>query len=87
MYEDIETKIIELVAKRANMPGVTRDKSLMDDLRMDALDIVETLMDAETEFGVRITEEVADRVRTVGDIVEAVARAKKNAGKGNEQHL
>ena len=77
MYEEIEARVIGLVAKHAQRPDATRDTHLIDDLGMDALDIVEVIMATETEFDVSITEETADCVRTVGDIVDAVIKAKK----------
>lgn len=77
MYDDIENRVTEMVGKYAKQEGVTRNMHLMDDLGLDALDIVEVIMAAETEFDVCISEESADRVRTVGDVVDAVIKTKK----------
>lgn len=79
MYDDIENRVTEMVGKYAKQNGITRDTHLMDDLGLDALDIVEVIMAAETEFDIHISEDAADCVRTVGDVVDAVIKSKKEA--------
>lgn len=44
------------------------------DLGADSLDIVEMLMELEEESGVDIPDKVAERVRTVGDVIRHVSR-------------
>lgn len=49
---------------------VNPEAQLKDDLDADSLDVVETVMDFEEEFGVEITDDEIKDVRTVNDIVE-----------------
>ena len=46
---------------------VTPDASFVDDLNADSLDLVELIMSLEEEFGTEISDEDAEKIRTVGD--------------------
>lgn len=46
---------------------VTPNASFEEDLNADSLDLVELIMSLEEEFGVEISEEDAEKIRTVGD--------------------
>ena len=46
--------------------------SLRDDLAADSLDLVELAMALEAEFGIMVPERILDRVRTYGDLVQAM---------------
>jgi len=48
---------------------VTPEASFTDDFNADSLDLVELVMAFEQEFDVSISEEEAERVRTVADAV------------------
>jgi acyl carrier protein len=44
----------------------------VDDLGADSLDIVELIMALETEFDLEIPDEEAEKISTVGDVVEYI---------------
>ena len=46
------------------------ESSFVDDLGADSLDVVELIMALETEFDLEIADEDAEKVATVGDVVE-----------------
>ncbi|WP_102400644.1 acyl carrier protein [Haloimpatiens massiliensis] len=48
------------------------DSSFIDDLGADSLDIVELIMALEEEFDIEIPDESAEKVSTVGDVVEYI---------------
>jgi acyl carrier protein len=59
---------------------VTPEASITDDLGADSLDQVELVMAFETEFGIDIPDEEAEKIKSVGDAVakiEAVSAAKE----------
>jgi len=48
---------------------VTLEASFRDDLEADSLDLVELIMAFEEEFGGEISDEEAQNLSTVGDVV------------------
>ena len=49
---------------------ITPDTNLIDDIGADSLDIVELIMELEDEFGIKMSDEAAMELSTVGRIVE-----------------
>ena len=43
-----------------------------EDLEADSLDLVELVMELEDRYGIRITDEEAERIRTVGQAIDFV---------------
>ena len=68
---EISSKVIALVADKLGVDEaeVTPDASFTNDLGADSLDIVELVMEFETEFGVDIPESDAEKINTVGDAI------------------
>jgi acyl carrier protein len=54
---------------------VTPEASITDDLGADSLDQVELVMAFETEFGIDIPDEEAEKIKTVGDAVKRIEDA------------
>ena len=52
---------------------ITMDASLIDDLNIDSLDVVELIMAVEEEFGIEIPESDVDKVSTVGNMVDYIS--------------
>lgn len=57
--------------------GVEEDKinaeaSFVDDLGADSLDTVELIMELEEEFGIEIPDEEAEKMMTVGSVVDYI---------------
>ena len=48
---------------------ITLETSFVDDLNADSLDIVELMMALEEEFDLEISEEDAEKITTVNDVV------------------
>lgn len=51
---------------------VTADASFRDDLEADSLDLVELIMQFEEEFESEISDEDAQKIETVGQIVDYI---------------
>ena len=70
--EEIFEKVKEIVIDRLGVTedAVTNEASFVDDLGADSLDIVELVMALEEEFEMEIPDEDAEKVVTVGDVVE-----------------
>ena len=82
MAEDIEAKVIEIVAEQMGVDKseITRETSFVNDLNADSLDTVELVMEFEDEFDMSIPDEEAEKIQTVGaavDYIVNVAQTKK----------
>ncbi|MBQ9959771.1 MAG: acyl carrier protein [Oscillospiraceae bacterium] len=51
---------------------LSEDTNLKDDLAADSLDAVEILMGLESAFDIEIIDEEAEKLRTIGDIVNYI---------------
>jgi acyl carrier protein len=73
-----EEKVITIVAEKLGVDraDITPDSVFIDDLGADSLDLVELIMAMEEEFGFEIEDEDAEKLRTVGDVINFIkARA------------
>ncbi len=51
---------------------VVETASFQEDLNADSLDLVEMIMEMEDKFGVKIPDEDAEKITTVGDAVDYI---------------
>mgnify|MGYP006289242923 CR=1 FL=1 len=51
---------------------VKPEKSFIDDLEADSLDIVELVMAMEEQFEIEIPDEEAENIKTVGDAIKYI---------------
>ncbi len=67
----VEERVIRIVSEQLQIPQdeITRDKSFLDDLKADSLDVVEIVMEFEDEFKISIPDEDYEKIKTVGDAI------------------
>lgn len=72
MSSKLEERVKEIIVEQlgANAEQVTPEASFIDDLGADSLDTVELIMAFEEEFGEDIPDEDAEKLTTVGKVVE-----------------
>ena len=51
---------------------LTRNASFSDDLGLDSLDVLETFTTLEKQFGIKITDEAAEKLTTVGSVIDYI---------------
>jgi acyl carrier protein len=73
---DITTRISRVLCSILNVEPeqITPEASIIQDLGGDSLDTVEIVMALEEEFGIEITDDTAESIRTVGDAITAVTK-------------
>ncbi len=71
---EIESKVKAIIMRQLGVKEeeVALEKSFIDDLGADSLDIVELVMAMEDEFGFEIPDEEAENIKTVGDAVSYI---------------
>ena len=72
--EEILEKVKKIIVEQLGVAetSVTMEASFIDDLGADSLDIVELIMALEEEFDMEIPDSDAEKVATVGDVVDYI---------------
>jgi acyl carrier protein len=70
----IETKIKQIIEEQLSVKPeqVTPEAKFIEDLGADSLDTVELVMALEEEFGQEIPDEDAEKLTTVGAVIEYI---------------
>jgi acyl carrier protein len=68
----LEDKVRDIIVEQlgVNAEQVTREASFIEDLGADSLDTVELVMAFEEEFGAEIPDEDAEKLTTVGAVID-----------------
>ena len=69
-YDRLKKIVVEQLG--VDEDEVKPEASFVDDLNADSLDLVELIMSLEEEFGMEISDEEAEKIKTVGDAQEYI---------------
>ena len=77
---DIETRVIDLVAEQMHVKKnqISRRTRLIEDLKVEELDLVNIVLATKERFDIEIPDEDAERVKSVGDMIDLVAKHLKS---------
>ena len=75
----LEKEVIDIVVEQLGVDAgeVDTSKSFVEDLNADSLDLTELIMTFEEKFGFEISEEDAETLKTVGDVIGYIESKKK----------
>ncbi len=77
--ETIEARVKEIICEQLGLSEeeVRPEASFIEDLGADSLDIVELVMALEEEYGMEVSDEDAEKIRTVQDLVRYIESHKQ----------
>lgn len=78
MSADILERVKSIIVDRLGVgeTEIKLESSFKEDLGADSLDVVELVMELEDEFDLEISDEDAEKINTVGDVVTYITSHK-----------
>lgn len=74
----IQDRVFDILSAQLGVPvgDIALEKSIVNDLSADSLDIYEIVIELEEEFEVIIEDDIIDTLKTVKDIVDLIVKQK-----------
>ncbi len=77
----IQQEVIDIIVEQLGVAAddVMPEKTFVEDFNADSLDLTELIMTFEERFGLEISEEDAEKLKTVADVIDYIEKRKVQA--------
>jgi acyl carrier protein len=76
MQQEVMAKVVEIlepfVKSQQAFSTISMETSILKDLQINSARLVDIVIEIEDAFGIEVSDEDADNVRTVGDAVQLI---------------
>jgi acyl carrier protein len=79
VFDKVVSILKPFAKNREALAKVALDMSIQKDLKVNSARLVDVVLEIEEIFGIQVKDEDAEKVRTVGDVVNLVLHQKANA--------
>ncbi len=78
--ETLKKEVLATIAEQLalDVADVAPEKSFIQDLNADSLDLTELIMTLEEKFSIEIADDEAERLKTVQDVLSFIEQKKKS---------
>ena len=82
--QEVQQKVVQIIAEQLDKDpsSISLEARFIEDLGADSLDVMQIVMNLEEAFGVQISEEDTEKIRTVGDAIQYIKQYLDGAGQG-----
>lgn len=79
VFEQVVGILKPFVKNQDALAAVGNETSIQKDLKVNSARLVDVVLEIEERFDITVSDDEADKVRTVGDAVELILRRKTSA--------
>jgi acyl carrier protein len=76
VFQQVVAILKPFVKNQAAFAAVTGQTAILRDLKVNSARLVEVVLRIQERFGIQVTDDDADKLRTVGDTVALIERLK-----------
>lgn len=72
----VKQDVLDIIVEQLGVDKseVSEEKSFVEDLNADSLDLTELIMTFEERFNCEISEQEAEKLKTVGDVITFISK-------------